>query len=170
VEPAGTATVSPPAGAAGQSGPQAHMILLATWPQRLLAVLLDAFFVLGILAVASDVLGGIFDNSYEFFAALLATITFLYFFAFALGGGATPGKRFLRLRAARMDGGRVSVVQGLLDAIAKTADLTVLFALVDVGGGILIGRTRRQRLLQIAGQTIVVFEPPLPKKRVVFVP
>ncbi|MHB8585519.1 MAG: RDD family protein [Thermoplasmatota archaeon] len=156
---------TPPSGPA----PTGHVVVLATWAQRALAFLLDAFLVLAIVGLLEQVLSAIFGDSLTFIAALIVVVTFVYFLGFAIAG-TSPGKRALRLRLARTDGGRPNVAQAIVEAISKVAAMTIALGVVDVLGGMAIRRDRRQRLLQIASSTLVLFEMPTPQKRIVFVP
>lgn len=158
------------AGEAPWAEPAKPAPALATWGQRAIAFVLDLLLVLGAILLAETLLVGLLGPTQTLVLVLGGAATFLYFLAFALRGGATPGKRAMRLRTVAQDGGRLSPTQAFLEALGKTALLTVVFAVIDVVGGLLFAGDRRQRLLQRAARTIVVFEAPPAPKRVVFVP
>lgn len=146
---------------------RAAPLLLANWVQRGFAYVLDMTIVVGIYLLLQPFAIALAGDDPFALLAILAAVLFVYFLAFTATGGRTLGKRILRLRTAGLDGSRPNALQSVLEALSKTA-LPLLP--VDLLVGLVTARERRQRFVQRAGGLVVVFEPPKPPKRVVFVP
>ncbi len=125
----------------------------------ILAALLGFLLVALALAMAAGrALGGVF--SAEFLMIVLPAIGFVvtwgYFFAFeAFRDGATPGKRWLRLRVVQDGGDALNMTSAALRCLVRIVDLQPgLTGLV--GGVVMLLHPRSKRLGDIVAGTVVV--------------
>ena len=132
---------------------------------RLLAWLLDACLVLGILtfagalaAMASLALGG-------YAQAILGVFTFCVVTGYWIGfeyrwQGRTPGKRLLRLRVVGEGGRRLDLAQVVLRNVLRTADLLPGFG--GVGALFMVFHPQHRRLGDLVAGTLVIRERRVP--------
>jgi uncharacterized RDD family membrane protein YckC len=124
--------------------------------RRVLAALVDLValfvggFVLGLvvgLVTGGDAFGGSAN-------AIFVAWALYYYFAFESGDGQTPGKKLLKLRVVRADGGPVGMREIAIRTILRLVDGLLLY-LVGLIVMLATGE-RRQRLGDLAAGTIVV--------------
>ena len=125
--------------------------------RRVLAALID----LGVLALGAGLIGfvagALNGGEVEFTPALdviLLGWALYYYFACESGGGQTIGKRLMRLRVVRADGGHAGMGEILVRTILRVIDGIALYLVGLVV--MLVTGERRQRLGDLAAGTIVV--------------
>lgn len=153
------APVTPPQQTAG--GPNAKVIDLAGWGDRILAYIIDmilAGIVLGIIKglvyLPSFFAGGMlglpryipwsdwgFDNLFWF----------VYFIFMDLSYGQSIGKMVMRIRVTNLNGGPIDLRQAAIEAFGKAFLLPL-----DVILGWLFANERSQRIFTLLAQTIVI--------------
>lgn len=127
--------------------------------RRVLAALIDLLIVgagAALILFAADALpGGSAGEEIGSGLYLLATAWALYYyFACESGGGQTLGKRIMRLRVVRADGGEAGMGEIAVRTVLRVVDGIGLYLVGLVV--MLVSGKRRQRLGDMAGGTIVV--------------
>lgn len=151
-------TVSYPLAGLGSRGLAAFIdvgMLVALIIAELVAVAL-------VLLLASQFLGDLAYAVFVWAAALAAVMIFLtywgyYIFGEVVRNGRTLGKRVLKIRVVRDDGGRVGVLDSVVRNIVRIID--VMPGTYAVGIIASTFSTKAQRLGDMAAGTVVVSEP-----------
>ncbi|MCW4010115.1 MAG: RDD family protein [Candidatus Bathyarchaeota archaeon] len=145
----------------GSDAPVASGLKLAFWGERFVAWLIDAILisvVLSILGLFSWLAVGHFVWWSDWpvwvpFFNVSGVLYFFYWFFMDASYGQSVGKRAMRLRVVRVDGGRITTGQAALETVGK-AFLLPIDALL---GWILYPKSR-QRLFNHIAETVVVRE------------
>jgi uncharacterized RDD family membrane protein YckC len=143
--------------------------------RRVAAAVIDAFVVLILFVVATKALGK-GDESRSLLAEskgggarpVFFLLTFAYFFGMELIWAQTIGKRVMKLRVARQDGGKLTAGPAAMRNLVRFVDA---FPFLYIVGAITIftAGNRRYRLGDMAAKTAVVADdtppPPPPEQR-----
>jgi uncharacterized RDD family membrane protein YckC len=143
--------------------------------RRVAAAVIDALIVLILLVVVAKTLGDEGTTKRSIWAetsgtprAVFLLLTFAYFFATELVWGQTIGKRVMKLRVVRQDGGKLTAGAAALRNIVRFVDA---FPALYVVGAITLFTVgdKRYRLGDLAAKTQVVADdtppPPPPEQR-----
>ena len=125
--------------------------------RRVLAALIDLVVLVAGAALIGFVAGALNGGEVEFTPAL--EVIFLgwalyYYFACESGGGQTIGKRLMKLRVVRADGGHAGMREIFVRTILRVIDGIALYLVGLIV--MLVTGERRQRLGDLAGGTVVV--------------
>ena len=113
--------------------------------RRILAAVID----LGLMAPVAVVLVLVFGGFEPSVAVLVGSWALYYFFAFESGDGQTLGKRVMKLRVARADGGSLDAGRVAVRTLLRPVDLLAGLVAMAVTGD------RRQRVGDLAAGTVV---------------
>jgi uncharacterized RDD family membrane protein YckC len=143
--------------------------------RRVAAAVIDALVVLILLVVVAKTLGDEGATKRSIWAetsgsprAVFLLLTFAYFFATELVWAQTIGKRVMKLRVVRQDGGKLTAGPAALRNIVRFVDA---FPAVYIIGAITLFSVgdKRYRLGDLAAKTTVVADdippPPPPRQR-----
>jgi uncharacterized RDD family membrane protein YckC len=139
--------------------------------RRVAAAAIDALIVLVLLVVIAKTLGDEGNTKRSIWAetegsprTIFILLTFAYFFATELAWGQTVGKRVMKLRVVRADGGRLGAGPAAIRNIVRFVDA---FPVLYIVGAIVLFTfgNKTQRLGDMAAKTKVVGDdvpPPAP--------
>ena len=125
--------------------------------RRVLAALIDLVVLGAGAALIGFVAGALNGGEVEFTPALdviLLGWALYYYFACESGGGQTIGKRLMKLRVVRADGGHAGMREIFVRTILRVIDGIALYLVGLIV--MLVTGERRQRLGDLAGGTVVV--------------
>ncbi len=125
--------------------------------RRVLAALIDLVVLGAGAALIGFVAGALNGGEVEFTPALdviLLGWALYYYFACESGGGQTIGKRLMKLRVVRADGGHAGMREIFVRTILRVVDGIALYLVGLIV--MLVTGERRQRLGDLAGGTVVV--------------
>ncbi len=143
--------------------------------RRVAAAVIDALVVLVLLVVVAKTLGdegaakrSIWAETEGSPRAVFILLTFAYFFATELVWGQTIGKRVMKLRVVRLDGGRLGAGPAAIRNIVRFVDAFPVLYIVGAIALFTIGN-KTARLGDLAAKTKVVPDdtppPPPPEQR-----
>ena len=125
--------------------------------RRVLAALIDLVVLGAGAALIGFVAGALNGGEVEFTPALEVILlgwALYYYFACESGGGQTIGKRLMKLRVVRADGGHAGMREIFVRTILRVIDGIALYLVGLIV--MLVTGERRQRLGDLAGGTVVV--------------
>jgi uncharacterized RDD family membrane protein YckC len=125
--------------------------------RRVLAALIDLVVLGAGAALIGFVAGALNGGEVEFTPALDVIVlgwALYYYFACESGGGQTIGKRLMKLRVVRADGGHAGMREIFVRTILRVIDGIALYLVGLIV--MLVTGERRQRLGDLAGGTVVV--------------
>lgn len=143
--------------------------------RRIAAAIIDAFIIVVLLVVIAKTLGDEGETKRSLWAeteggprTIFLLLTFAYYFGTELAWAQTIGKRVMKLRVVRVDGGKLGAGPAAIRNLVRFIDaLPVLY----IVGAITVFATgeRRQRLGDLAAKTKVIADdtppPPPPNER-----
>jgi uncharacterized RDD family membrane protein YckC len=144
--------------------------------RRIAAAIIDAFIIAVLLVIVAKTLGDEGTTKQSLWAetegsprAIFLLLTFAYYFGTELAWAQTVGKRVMKLRVVRQDGGPLSAGPAAIRNLVRFIDALPALYIV---GGITVFATgeRRLRLGDLAAKTKVVAAdgsgpPPPPEER-----
>ena len=144
--------------------------------RRIAAAVIDAFIIAVLLVIVAKTLGDEGATKQSLWAetegsprTIFLLLTFAYYFGTEMAWAQTVGKRVMKLRVVRVDGGKLSAGPAAIRNLVRFID--ALPALYIVGAiTVFATGARRQRLGDLAAKTKVVADdgsapPPPPEPR-----
>jgi len=120
---------------------------------RIVAFIIDNLFA----CLLSFLVVGAIHSDNEFVSGASLCLTYLlYFFAFELSLGRTPGKFFQGLVVRDINGGRCNVVQILLRTLARILEANPILLGGIPAGIAIVASTRKQRIGDTLAGTVVI--------------
>ena len=120
---------------------------------RIIAFIIDNFIA---CLLSFLVVGALHSDNAVLSGTVLCLTYFLYFFAFELAWGRTPGKFFQGLVVRDINGGRCTLKQILLRTLARTLEANPILLGGIPAGIAVISSTNKQRIGDSLAGTVVV--------------
>ena len=122
-----------------------QLIRVASWKDRFLAGLIDHVILAASVAIPLHL------ANYDPMMACPSLALYGYYVLAEFKYGQTLGKKILHIKTTRPDGAKISLRQSAVNSIGKTFLLPI-----DFVAGIILVKTRKQRLFNKLSDTIVI--------------
>jgi uncharacterized RDD family membrane protein YckC len=134
----------------GAPSSKGRYIDLATWGQRLIALIIDSI-ILGIILGLVRLPGYYIHPSIPVSLGANNVLEFLYFMFLDYYWGQSLGKKALGLRVTKVGGGSLTLIDAAIEAFGKAFLLPIDFII-----GIILYKDRTQRLFNYLSDTVVI--------------